>query len=161
MANVCPIKVSLEKGAKDCKLKLLEGRGTWGVFGDNNFLTLELDNPKIVVNVLEMHPFPEKGMTEVRLAVPGLPESLSVIVSQSEITISLAPAWPGECANFTIYFDAFANNIIFDALLSRVGTAGMITVTSPQGHESDYLLPNQTKRRVTLPLTPPSEPCCD
>ena len=159
MSSVHPIQVSLEKGAKDCKLKLLEGRGTWGVFGDNNFLTLELDNPKIVVNVLEMHPFPEKGLTEVRIAVPGLAESLSVAVSQTEIAISLAPAWPGERASFTAYFDAFANNIIFDAILTRIGTAGMVTVTSPDGQESDYLLPNQTKRRVTLPLTPPSEPC--
>jgi hypothetical protein len=155
--SIHPIRVTLENGAKDCRLKLLEGRGTWGRFGDNNFLVLELDDPRIVVNVLESHPFPEKGTTEVRLGVPGLSESLSVLVSQADITLRLAPDWSGERASFTLYFNASSNNIIFDAMLSRSDTAGMVTVYSPDGDETDYLLANHTRRRVTLPLTPALE----
>jgi hypothetical protein len=43
--------------------------------------------------------------------------------------------------------------------LSRTSVKGTVSVSSPDGDETDYLLPDQDKRRVTLPLTPPTGPC--
>lgn len=156
---VHPIKIHFDKGAKDCKLKLLEGRGTWGVFGDNNFLTMEVDNPRVMVQILEDHfpPPQEKGVTAVRVSVPGF-EGLFVSVTRHEILMDLS-SWQGDSATFTLYFNS-GDHIIFDAWLSRASAQGTVSVTSPDGDETDYLLPNQNKRRVTLPLTPPP-PGCD
>jgi len=154
-----PIQVTLENGARDCRLCLLEGRGTWGSFGDNTLLTLTLDNPQITVSVLATFLFPETGSTGISINVPVCVEPLSVSVSQQEVTFQLPPLWPGQQTSFTLFFNATGNNIIFDAMLSRTNTAGMVTVASPNGDETDYLLPNQGKRRVTLPLTPPAPPC--
>jgi hypothetical protein len=155
---VHPIKIHFDKGARDCTLKLLEGCGTWGVFGDNNFLTLEIDNPRVIVQVLENHfPPPQgNGITAVRVTVPGI-EGLFVSVTRQEIHMELS-SWQGDSATFTLGFDS-GDRIFFDAWLSRSLTQGMINVTSPDGDETDYLLPNHNKRRVTLPLTPPPEPC--
>jgi hypothetical protein len=153
-----PIKIHFDKGTRDCRLKLLEGRGTWGAFGDNNFLTMEVDNPRVVVQVLEDHfPPPQgKGLTAVRLIVPGI-EGLLVTVTRQEILMDLS-SWQGDSATLTLGFDS-GDNIFFDAWLSRTSTHGTISVTSPDGEETDYLLPTQNKRRVTLPLTPPPEGC--
>ncbi|HVR07780.1 MAG TPA: hypothetical protein VMW75_06990 [Thermoanaerobaculia bacterium] len=152
-----PIKIQLGKGAADCKLQLLEGCGTWGVFGDNNFLTVELDQPRVVVNVLEDH-FPPQGggVTEVRLTVPGA-ESITVVVSPCEVLMKLS-AWQGDSATFTLFVNS-GDQIFFDAWLSRMKGQGTVSVSSPDGDETDSLLPPNDKRRVTLPLMPPPRPC--
>lgn len=159
---VHPIKIHFSKDACDCKLRLLEGRGTWGVFSDNNFLTMEIDNPQIKVQLLEAHfPSPkEDGLTAMLLTFPLFSEAMAVSVSRHEIELGLA-SWPGENATFTLYFHT-SDHIIFDAFLSRSSTQGTVSVISPDGKETDYLLPGQQKRRVTLPLTPPPDWCgCD
>ncbi|HXO42405.1 MAG TPA: hypothetical protein VN999_13205 [Thermoanaerobaculia bacterium] len=158
MAATHPITIHFAGGATDCKLKLLEGAGTWGAFSDNNVLTMQIDEPPVAVTIVEAQfaPSQGKGLTSVNVVVPGA-EAISVTVVPQEVAIAFA-GWEGDSATFTLHFNS-GDRIFFDAFLSRTSVQGTVSVSSPDGDETDYLLPNQDKRRVTLPLKPPPGSC--
>ncbi len=133
MSQVKPIVITLNQPATIAQLKVNCDVGHWVLPDDADIYSDQL------VQVLNAKDY------------------VGYSLSEDCVSLELGPVSKAEVAQVVAYFKPKPGKNYFDGELCRPkrDTRGQVDVSSPDGEETDSLLPGQCCRRVTLRLTKP------